>query len=81
MTSGISRDEWLKALGDAVAPADPDALTVPELMQMFGLGRDAMRTRVSALVKAGKAVRTVKNQRTTAGYMQRVPAYKLKTKR
>lgn len=68
----ITRDEWLKALGEAVKPCDPDALTVRELCQRYGTGSSVMRERVNQLVQQKKAVRVWKIVEA-----RRVPAYKL----
>lgn len=71
----ISRDEWLAALGEAVAPADPDAVSVDELGKLVGLRRTAAKAHADRLVTEGRAIRTVKfNARG-----QRVGAYKLVT--
>lgn len=58
-TAAISRDEWLVALGDAAAPPEPNAVTIEELSQRYGLSRRAMGERVKGLVAVGKARRTV----------------------
>lgn len=73
----ITRDEWMKALGDAVMPTDPDAMTVRELSEMCGIGRRAMDERVRVLVEQGKAIRTRKIVRNAVGYTRRVSAYRL----
>lgn len=72
MSSGISRDEWLAALGDTVKPLDQSALTVRELMAMFGLGLHSTRDRIRRLIESGQAVRVWKMVGSA-----RVPAYKL----
>lgn len=74
--SGISRDEWLKALGEAVKPVDPDALTIKELAEMFGSGRQATYQRMRKLITEKKAIQVYKDIDTGAG-RRRVPAYKL----
>lgn len=73
---GISRDEWMAALGDAVKPADPDALTIKEIGEMFGVGRQAAYLRVRKLLEQKRAIATFKDIQTTDG-RRRVPAYKL----
>jgi len=75
--SAISRDEWLKALGDSVAPPDPDAQTVRELAELFGVGRSNMEEHLRRLVTEGKAIKTVKLTRDVNGFTKRVTAYKL----
>lgn len=76
MSTGISRDEWLKALGDAVKVADPDAFTINELCEMFGIGRQATYLRVKKLVEEKRAVATYKAVQTGSG-IKRISAYKL----
>jgi len=81
--SGITRDEWLKALGDlAPKPADPDAVTVREFATMLGIGRQAAEARLRALVAAGKATRTTKMvpRRSDGGGRVAAYAYLLVTK-
>lgn len=56
----ISRDEWLAALGEAVKPLDPDALTVNEIAAQFNIGRQAAYLQVNRLVEAGRAKKTWK---------------------
>lgn len=56
----IARDEWLKALGDAVKPTDPDAVTVAEISEKFCIGRQAAYLQLSRLVEQGRARRTWK---------------------
>lgn len=77
--SEITRDEWLKALGDAVQPLDPTAMSIMELSAMFGIGRMATYREVLRLLKAGRAVTTVKQITGPTGISRRVPAYKLVT--
>lgn len=73
MSAGISRDEWLAALGESAQPCEPDALTVWELIERFkGTDRCAMQRRVKQLVADGKARKTFK---TYNG--RRQPAYVL----
>lgn len=76
-SSGISRDEWLKALGECVTPPDPDAFTVRELGQMFRLGECAMRRKLDMLVQGGKAIKTSKLIEMAHGGSRRAVAYKL----
>jgi hypothetical protein len=76
MSPEITRDEWLKALGEAVAPPDPEALTTRELAEMLGIPRKTMDNRIRLMVDQGKAMRTVKVV-TTAQGTRRVMAYKL----
>ena len=76
-SSRITRDEWLSALGDAAQPVDPDALSLAEIAEQFGVCRNVADRRLRALVKAGRAIRTWKVITTTSGHPRRVPAYKL----
>lgn len=73
----ITRDDWLKALGDAVTPVEPDALTVRELSEMFGVPRKTMEERLRKMVESGKARRTLKYVRNAVGHPRRVSAYVL----
>ena len=73
----ITRDDWLKALGETVRPVEPDALTVRELAEMFGISRKTMEERLHKLVETGKARRTAKYVTNGAGYQRRVSAYVL----
>jgi len=77
--SGISRDEWLSALG-AVAPLPefhPDAITITEFAELAGLQRTAAKDRMKALVKAGKARRVSKPAFDVCGRRVVLPAYVL----
>lgn len=76
-SSGINRDDWLQAFGDAAMPNDPDALTVLELAAMFGIHRQMAARRINELLKAGKAISTFKQTMNASGYTRRVAAYKL----
>lgn len=76
MSTGITRDDWLKALGEAVEPPDQQALTTTEFASMIGLGRTAARERLRRLVEQGKAVRTSKIVRAGSA-ATRCTAYKL----
>ena len=66
----ISRDEWLKALAAAGIDDethDPDAVTVAEFAEMFGVNRQTAMRRLQALEKAGAATRTRKRQTDVSG--------------
>jgi len=71
----ITRDEWLKALGESVKPSDPDSLTLDEIRQQFAIGRQAAALRMRTLVEQRQAVKTWKLVGT-----RRVPSYKIVTK-
>ena len=73
----ISRDAWIAALGNAIQPVDPDALSLSEIAEQFGVCRQTAERRIRQLVKAGRAVRTWKQITMTSGHPRRVPAYKL----
>ena len=76
--SGISRDEWLQALGDSVKPLHPDALTVADVSEQFGIGRQAAYYRIKKLMREKKAVRVFKLVLDDAGRLRPQPAYLLK---
>lgn len=77
MSTGISRDEWLHALGESAAPPDPDAMTVSELRVLFKLGEASLRRKMEELVRTGKAIKTVKMIAVGSGGARRAVAYKL----
>jgi predicted ArsR family transcriptional regulator len=77
MSEAISRDEWLKAMGEAAAPPDPDAVTVPEIAALLGMTRHTAYRHVLRLVDEGKAVPTFKRATGRSGVTKRVQAYKL----
>lgn len=78
MSVQINRDEWLKALGDAVPPEDdPEALSTLEFAEMFGCSRAAASRRLTDLEKAGKVRRVSKSIPRSSGGLMRVPAYRL----
>lgn len=80
MSVQISRDEWLKALGDTVRPLDPSAVTVNELAELLNIGRQAAYLRVRKLVDEGRATVAMKEVPSKHGIPKRVTAYKLKDK-
>jgi DNA-binding Lrp family transcriptional regulator len=75
--SGISRDDWLKALGDADVVTDDSALTVADICQQFNLCEDAVRERLRKLVASGSARRVVKIVPNSLGHKKRVTAFVL----
>lgn len=77
MSETITRDEWLRALGEARIPLDPTAITVMELAAMLGVGREAAYRRILRLMKEGKATATRKMVTFTSGVTKPVAAYKL----
>lgn len=80
MNSGISRDEWLKALaevGESDQDDDPEAITTSDFMAMMGLDRQTARRRLEKLVTLGKATRSKKRERLTDGRLVRSNGYRL----
>ena len=79
MSANISRDEWLKAVGDAVQPCDPTAITVKELAETLGVSDTIAYRHIKRLMKEGKAIVTRKRIPNAAGHPRTVSAYKLVT--
>ncbi len=77
MSVPITRDEWLKAVGDAVMPCDPDAITVRELAEMLNVDHQAAYKQIRRLLKEGKAVPSRKRITHASGQSRTVAAYKL----
>jgi len=78
--SGISRDEWLKAMQDAqleTSEDDQGAMTRSEFAALFGYSDGTSARRLDALVKAGKARETSKRVRDTRGRSVLLRAYRL----
>lgn len=73
----LTRDAWLKALGEAAQPTDPDALTAQEIAAMLGMHHKVVGVYIRRLIAEGRAQQTCKMIQTTAGYTRRVPAYRL----
>jgi hypothetical protein len=81
MTPEISRDEWLRALDEAVCAnveTDASALTVGEFAAMCGIPYSTAGNRLELMVKNGKAVRTKKR---SAGRVVMVKAYRLASRK
>lgn len=79
MNSGISRDDWLRALND-IGHSDQDdqgAVTIKEFGAMFGMPETSASYRLRRLELEGKAVRTWKLQRNGYGRNVRYVAYRL----
>jgi len=68
----ITRDEWLKALGESVKPCDPESLTINEIARQFDIGRQGAVARMRVLVESGQAIRTFKMVGP-----RRVPSYSI----
>ena len=79
MSTAISRDEWLSALTEAGLndQHDPDAVTVMEFAEMFGLDRQTADRRLKKLEALGKATKAKKRRAGPDGRMLWYVAYKL----
>lgn len=54
--SGISRDDWLKAIADVMPPPPvDDAVTITEFAEMAKCAPNTARNTLLAMAKAGKA--------------------------
>jgi len=79
-SSGISRDEWLKAMQDAQIESSEDdqgAMTRTEFAALFGYSDGTAARRLGALVKAGKARETSKRAQDAIGRSVLLRAYRL----
>lgn len=79
MSSGISREDWLKALEDANVPTENDqgAVTVQEFADMMGVTRWMAGYNLRKLLSQGRAVRTHKRAMDTGGRCKTHVAYRL----
>jgi DNA-binding Lrp family transcriptional regulator len=75
--SGIARDEWLAALGEADTPLEPNAITAPELARQLGVSVTQTRERIRKLIEQGKARRAVTTRTNINGHACRVTGYVL----
>lgn len=77
--SGITRDDWLRAMQEAglVHETDDGALTVTEFAEMFNLKSSTARRRLEMLVEAKKARETRKQVEDAQGRKTIVLAYRL----
>lgn len=77
--SGISRDEWLRALEEAGVDDrnDPEAVTAHELGVMLGIDHQAAARRLRKLEAIGKATKTRKRTAAADGRMSFMVAYRL----
>ena len=78
--SGITRDEWLKALHEAGLHDDTDdqgAVTVAEFADMMGFHRLTAERHLKALAAAGKATKTQKRVRFRNGRVSGCMAFRL----
>lgn len=83
MSTGITRDDWLKAL-DAAGLAqenDQEAVTVAEFAAMFDQHRTTATRNLDKLVAAGKAVKTRKLCSASDGRRASHVAYRLKDRK
>lgn len=78
-SSGITRDDWLKALGETNIGGEdaPDAVTVAEFAEMFGISCNPARLRLKRLERLGKAIKLKKRNMRTDGRAQVVTAWRL----
>ena len=82
MSSGINRDDWLRALDEAGLSLadDQGAVTIHEFAEMFGnLHHQTAWRRLEGLVSAGKAVKTRKFVTARDGRRLNAVAYKLES--
>jgi len=77
MSAPITRDEWLKAVGAAVMPCDPDAITVKELAETLGVSDTIAYRHIKRLIGEGKAIAVRKRVPNAQGHPRTVSAYKL----
>lgn len=75
--SGINRDDWLNALGEAEDTFDPTAMTREELASLLGIGPTAMKERIRRLLAEGKVTISRKRVTDSTGRRAVVPAYVL----
>ena len=77
--SGITRDEWLKALteADEAVADDRGAVTIAEFAAMFGLRSHVASYRLRNMMLKGRAVRTSKRGYDGAGRLKTLAAYRL----
>lgn len=77
--SGITKDDWLRALNEANESVadDPEAITIGEFAQMFGLRFHVASYRLRNMLLKGRAVRTSKRGYDGAGRYKTLTAYKL----
>ncbi len=76
----ITRDDWLRAVGEAAIEPDmddPAVLTLQEFGNLIGMARSAALPRMNRLLEAGKATRTRKRIRRSDGAIMSVPAFRL----
>jgi hypothetical protein len=80
MSSGISRDDWMRAMesiGVQSLEDDQSAITIIEFAAMIGAKRDVAKRRLEALVAAGAAVATYKFAPRTDGKRFQMRAFRL----
>lgn len=74
----ISRDDWIKAIADAMPPPPvDDAITVTEFAGLADCTPHTARKKLLALVKAGKAVQVRKRMTGADGRRLCLTAYQL----
>lgn len=79
MSAGISRDEWLAALADVVAPPvdEQDAMTVVEFAALYRLSRAGAEVRLKKLLEQGRVRRTAKTLTLSDGRRRSYTAWAL----
>lgn len=79
MSTCINVAEWRKALADAGLDdeCDPEAITASEFASMVGMKRSTAKSRLLALVDAGKATVTKKRFKDASGRSVTCTAYRL----
>ena len=79
MTSGITRDDWLRALDEANVPTENDqaAVTVQEFARMMDLTPWMAAYHLRNLHRNGRAVRTSKRGPDSRGRRKMLVAYRL----
>lgn len=77
--STINRDDWLAALATVEPETDENALTIHELVALFGTKHTTTKHRIRKLVENGTAVVTRKRIIDSDGRSQAVVAYRLVT--
>ena len=76
-SSGISRDDWLKAVQDVQVPIvdDQHALTTREFGEMMGCSHETAQRKLVKLVALGRVRRTTKLIARNTGARMPVSAY------
>lgn len=80
MTTGITMDEMLEAIREAMAqaPAEDDALTMNDLCGVAKVGRHRMRDVLRKLIAEGRMECVHVSRLGIDGLPHKVPAYRIK---